>query len=115
MSPSSCATTLVRPNSWLCFWSRLSPAASRTNRLTPPSLVFALGGDDVIMPYAGKDISEVMADPGEHEHSKSAYMMMDEVGPVPSSPGARRTRPSVATKQRSRLPARPRASEPEAG
>lgn len=32
------------------------------------------------MPYAGKDISEVMADPGEHEHSKSAYMMMDEVG-----------------------------------
>lgn len=39
------------------------------------------GGDDVVLPYAGRDISEVMADPGEHEHSKSAYVMMNEVSP----------------------------------
>jgi cytochrome b involved in lipid metabolism len=36
------------------------------------------GGDDLILKYAGKDIDEVMKDPAEHEHSDSAYDMMDE-------------------------------------
>jgi 4-hydroxysphinganine ceramide fatty acyl 2-hydroxylase len=36
------------------------------------------GGDDVILAYAGKDIEAVMRDPEEHEHSESAYDMMDE-------------------------------------
>ncbi|KAL4399179.1 fatty acid alpha-hydroxylase [Malassezia pachydermatis] len=36
------------------------------------------GGEDVILEYAGKDITAIMADPLSHEHSKSAYAMMDE-------------------------------------
>ncbi|KAI0694956.1 oxidoreductase [Cytidiella melzeri] len=35
------------------------------------------GGDDLILKYAGKDIGSVMKDPEEHEHSESAYDMMD--------------------------------------
>lgn len=36
------------------------------------------GGDDLILKYAGKDIGETMKDPVEHEHSDSAYDMLDE-------------------------------------
>lgn len=36
------------------------------------------GGDDFILKYAGKDIGQIMKDPAEHEHSDSAYDMLDE-------------------------------------
>lgn len=36
------------------------------------------GGDDLILNHAGKDIGAVMKDPEEHEHSDSAYDMLDE-------------------------------------
>ncbi|CAL1708864.1 unnamed protein product [Somion occarium] len=36
------------------------------------------GGDDLILNYAGKDVGAVMKDPEEHEHSDSAYDMLDE-------------------------------------
>ena len=36
------------------------------------------GGDDLILGYAGKDIGEVMRDPAEHEHSDSAFEMLEE-------------------------------------
>ncbi|KAH9477788.1 Ceramide very long chain fatty acid hydroxylase SCS7 [Psilocybe cubensis] len=36
------------------------------------------GGDDLILQYAGKDVEEVMKDKLEHEHSDSAYDMLDE-------------------------------------
>lgn len=36
------------------------------------------GGDDLVLKYAGKDIGEIMKDPNEHEHSESAYDMLDE-------------------------------------
>lgn len=36
------------------------------------------GGDDLILQHAGKDIEEVMKDKLEHEHSDSAYNMLDE-------------------------------------
>lgn len=35
-------------------------------------------GDDIIMEYAGKDITEIMADADSHEHSESAYEMLDD-------------------------------------
>ena len=37
-----------------------------------------------MLPYAGKDVTEAMADEDEHVHSKGAYQMMDEVS-SPSS------------------------------
>lgn len=36
------------------------------------------GGDDLILKYAGKDVGEIMKDPSEHEHSDSAYDMLDD-------------------------------------
>jgi len=36
------------------------------------------GGDDAIMPHAGKDVEEVMKDNMEHDHSESAYEMLEE-------------------------------------
>lgn len=36
------------------------------------------GGDEAIMPYAGKDVEEVMNDTMEHDHSESAYEMLEE-------------------------------------
>jgi len=36
------------------------------------------GGDDLILAHAGKDIEELMKDRLEHEHSESAYSMLDE-------------------------------------
>lgn len=36
------------------------------------------GGDDLILQYAGKDVTEVMGDPVEHSHSDSAYHLLDE-------------------------------------
>ena len=35
-------------------------------------------GADIILPYAGKDITEIMADTTSHEHSESAYEMLDD-------------------------------------
>jgi len=35
------------------------------------------GGDDLILAHAGKDIEDVMKDRIEHEHSESAYSMLD--------------------------------------
>lgn len=36
------------------------------------------GGDDLILDYAGKDIGNIMAEKDSHEHSESAYEMLDE-------------------------------------
>ncbi|KAK6198911.1 uncharacterized protein RJT21DRAFT_122570 [Scheffersomyces amazonensis] len=36
------------------------------------------GGADIILPYAGKDITEIMSDSDSHIHSESAYEMLDE-------------------------------------
>ena len=36
------------------------------------------GGDDYLLKYAGRDVGAVMKDPEEHEHSDSAYDMMEE-------------------------------------
>ncbi|KXN89147.1 Ceramide very long chain fatty acid hydroxylase SCS7 [Leucoagaricus sp. SymC.cos] len=36
------------------------------------------GGDDVILYYAGKDVEKTMKDKLEHEHSDSAYEMLEE-------------------------------------
>ncbi|KAI8087043.1 uncharacterized protein B0P05DRAFT_487466 [Gilbertella persicaria] len=36
------------------------------------------GGDDLILDYAGKDVTEVMKDVLEHEHSESAYEILEE-------------------------------------
>ena len=36
------------------------------------------GGDDFILKYAGQDIEETMKSPEEHDHSDSAYDMMEE-------------------------------------
>lgn len=36
------------------------------------------GGGDIILPYAGKDITEIMADIQSHEHSESAYEILDD-------------------------------------
>jgi len=36
------------------------------------------GGDDLILQYAGKDVDEVMKDSEEHDHSDSAYDMLEE-------------------------------------
>lgn len=35
-------------------------------------------GGDIIMPYAGQDITEIMADAESHEHLESAYEMLDD-------------------------------------
>lgn len=37
------------------------------------------GGDDLILQHAGKDIEEAMKDKLEHEHSDSAYDMLEEL------------------------------------
>ena len=36
------------------------------------------GGDDLILDHAGKDVGDIMRDKLEHEHSESAYEMLDE-------------------------------------
>ncbi|KHC76221.1 hypothetical protein MGS_03711 [Candida albicans P78042] len=36
------------------------------------------GGGEIILPYAGKDITEIMADIQSHQHSESAYEILDE-------------------------------------
>ena len=36
------------------------------------------GGSDFILQYGGKDVAEIMGDEIEHEHSESAYEMLDE-------------------------------------
>ncbi|KAH8101821.1 oxidoreductase [Cristinia sonorae] len=36
------------------------------------------GGDDLILKYAGKDVGEIMKDASEHEHSESAYDMLND-------------------------------------
>ncbi|KAH8116118.1 fatty acid-2 hydroxylase [Phellopilus nigrolimitatus] len=36
------------------------------------------GGDDLILDHAGKDVGAVMGNKDEHEHSDSAYEMLDE-------------------------------------
>lgn len=35
------------------------------------------GGDDILLEYAGKDITEVMTDKDYHEHSESSFEMME--------------------------------------
>ncbi|ODQ49521.1 hypothetical protein PICMEDRAFT_57539 [Pichia membranifaciens NRRL Y-2026] len=35
-------------------------------------------GPEVIMEYAGKDVTEILADPESHVHSESAYEMLDD-------------------------------------
>lgn len=36
------------------------------------------GGAEIILPYAGKDVTKIMADLQSHEHSESAYEMLDD-------------------------------------
>jgi 4-hydroxysphinganine ceramide fatty acyl 2-hydroxylase len=36
------------------------------------------GGDDLILKYAGKDVGEIMKDSTEHDHSDSAYNMLND-------------------------------------
>jgi 4-hydroxysphinganine ceramide fatty acyl 2-hydroxylase len=36
------------------------------------------GGDDLILKHAGKNIEDTMKDSGEHDHSDSAYDMLEE-------------------------------------
>ncbi|OWB57984.1 hypothetical protein B5S28_g3971 [[Candida] boidinii] len=36
------------------------------------------GGDDIILEYGGKDVTEIMADPDSHSHSESSYEMLNE-------------------------------------
>ena len=36
------------------------------------------GGDEIILNHAGSDIENAMKDPSEHEHSDSAYEMLEE-------------------------------------
>ena len=36
------------------------------------------GGGEIILPYAGKDVTEIMADIQSHQHSESAYEILDE-------------------------------------
>lgn len=36
------------------------------------------GGEDLILKFAGKDVGEIMKDAAEHEHSESAYEMLDD-------------------------------------
>ncbi|KAL8283342.1 hypothetical protein RQP46_005752 [Phenoliferia psychrophenolica] len=36
------------------------------------------GGDDLILKYGGKDVTQIMTDPLEHAHSTSAYEMLKE-------------------------------------
>jgi 4-hydroxysphinganine ceramide fatty acyl 2-hydroxylase len=43
-----------------------------------PFLADHPGGDDLILRYAGKDLGDIMADKSEHEHSDSAYEMLNE-------------------------------------
>ncbi|KAF8601551.1 fatty acid-2 hydroxylase [Ceratobasidium sp. AG-I] len=43
-----------------------------------PFLADHPGGDDLILRYAGKDMGGAMADKSEHDHSDSAYGMLEE-------------------------------------
>ena len=36
------------------------------------------GGGDILLPYLGQDVTEIMADSISHEHSESAYEMLDD-------------------------------------
>lgn len=36
------------------------------------------GGDDIVLPYAGKDVGAIMKDSAEHDHSESAYDMLED-------------------------------------
>lgn len=36
------------------------------------------GGDDLILKFAGQDVENAMSDKDEHDHSDSAYEMLDE-------------------------------------
>lgn len=36
------------------------------------------GGEDLILEYAGKDIDAILKDPSSHEHSNSAFEMLEE-------------------------------------
>jgi 4-hydroxysphinganine ceramide fatty acyl 2-hydroxylase len=36
------------------------------------------GGDDIMLKYAGQDVENVMKDESEHDHSESAYDILDE-------------------------------------
>jgi 4-hydroxysphinganine ceramide fatty acyl 2-hydroxylase len=45
------------------------------------------GGDDLILDYAGKDVSEIMTDTISHEHTESAYEILDDyhIGYLPTA------------------------------
>ncbi|KAI9032841.1 hypothetical protein CLU79DRAFT_728276 [Phycomyces nitens] len=46
------------------------------------------GGDDLILKYGGRDVTEIMKDKDEHEHSESAYEIFEEylIGQVSEEP-----------------------------
>jgi 4-hydroxysphinganine ceramide fatty acyl 2-hydroxylase len=43
-----------------------------------PFLADHPGGDDILLPFAGKDMGDAMADEKEHVHSQSAYEMLHD-------------------------------------
>lgn len=43
-----------------------------------PFLADHPGGDDILLPFAGKDMGDAMADENEHVHSQSAYEMLHD-------------------------------------
>jgi 4-hydroxysphinganine ceramide fatty acyl 2-hydroxylase len=43
-----------------------------------PFLADHPGGDDILLPFAGKEIGDAMADESEHVHSQAAYEMLRE-------------------------------------
>ncbi|KAK2781601.1 fatty acid alpha-hydroxylase [Emmonsiellopsis sp. PD_33] len=49
------------------------------------------GGGDLILDYAGKDVSDIMTDIPSHQHSEAAYEILDEylVGFLDSAPGSK--------------------------
>jgi len=36
------------------------------------------GGDDIVLKHAGQSVDAAMKNPDEHDHSESAYEMLDE-------------------------------------
>lgn len=57
------------------------------------------GGDDLLLPYAGKDLAGAMDDPAIHSHSDSAYAVLDEyyIGRLASPEDLARAKQQQAT------------------
>ncbi|ORX99913.1 oxidoreductase [Basidiobolus meristosporus CBS 931.73] len=76
---SEVATHSTEKSAWVCYKNKVYDVTS--------FLSSHPGGDDVILEYAGKDITKVLADIDIHEHSEAAYEMLEDlcIGELPSS------------------------------